>query len=161
MLDQSAKTNASLLQDLREMEDEDDEAQEQIALLEQKLMEKDKELVAAKHIATTAMVKVDSMSVHSGAMGDSQETIARLQEDLKRAKQKNDRLVSSIRQRDQQIMGSSADSASGRRSSTPVSRSSTPVSSEANTNVGVYHMNELGLQQNGGQDSGAAGRQRR
>ncbi len=154
MLDQSAKTNASLLQDLREMEDEDDEAQEQIALLEQKLMEKDKELVAAKHIATTAMVKVDSMSVHSGAMGDSQETITRLQEDLKRAKQKNDRLVSSIRQRDQQIMGSSADSASGRRSTTP-------VTSEANTDVGVYHMNELGLQQNGGQDSGAAGRRRR
>ena len=154
MLDQSAKTNANLLQDLREMEDEDEEAQEQIALLEQTLMEKDKELVAAKQIATTAMVKVDSMSVHSGAMGDSQETITRLQEELKRAKQKNDRLVSSIRQRDQQIMGSSADSASGRRSTTP-------VTSEANTDVGVYHMNELGLQQNGGQDSGAAGRRRR
>ena len=154
MLDQSAKTNANLLQDLREMEDEDEEAQEQIALLEQTLMEKDKELVAAKQIATTAMVKVDSMSVHSGAMGDSQETITRLQEELKRAKQKNDRLVSSIRQRDQQIMGSSADSASGRRSTTP-------VTSEANTDVGVYHMNELGLQQNGGQDSGAAGRLRR
>jgi len=100
------------------------------------------------------MVKVDSMSVHSGAMGDSQETITRLQEELKRAKQKNDRLVSSIRQRDQQIMGSSADSANGRRSTTP-------VTSEANTDVGVYHMNELGLQQNGGQDSGAAGRRRR
>jgi len=154
MLDQSAKTNANLLQDLREMEDEDEEAQEQIALLEQTLMEKDKELVAAKQIATTAMVKVDSMSVHSGAMGDSQETITRLQEELKRAKQKNDRLVSSIRQRDQQIMGSSADSANGRRSTTP-------VTSEANTDVGVYHMNELGLQQNGGQDSGAAGRRRR
>ena len=154
MLDQSAKTNANLLQDLREMEDEDEEAQEQIALLEQTLMEKDKELVAAKQIATTAMVKVDSMSVHSGAMGDSQETITRLQEELKRAKQKNDRLVSSIRQRDQQIMGSSADSASGRRSTTP-------VTSEANTDVGVYHMNELGLQQNGGQDSSAAGRRRR
>ena len=154
MLDQSAKTNANLLQDLREMEDEDEEAQEQIALLEQTLMEKGKELVAAKQIATTAMVKVDSMSVHSGAMGDSQETITRLQEELKRAKQKNDRLVSSIRQRDQQIMGSSADSANGRRSTTP-------VTSEANTDVGVYHMNELGLQQNGGQDSGAAGRRRR
>ena len=148
MLDQSAKTNASLLQDLKEMEEEDEEAQEQIASLEQKLIEKDRELAAAKHIATTAMVKVDSMSVHSSVVGESQDTIARLQEELKRAKQKNDRLVASIRQRDQQIMGSSADSASGRRSPTP-------VASEANTDVGIYHMNELGFQQSGGQESGA------
>lgn len=153
MLDQSAKTNASLLQDLKEMEDEDEEAQEQIASLEQKLIEKDRELAAAKHIATTAMVKVDSMSVHSSVVGESQDTIARLQEELKRAKQKNDRLVASIRQRDQQIVGSSADSASGRGSATP-------VASEANTDVGIYHMNELGFQQSGGQESGAGRRWR-
>lgn len=154
MLDQSAKTNASLLQDLKEMEAEDDEAQEQIASLEQKLVEKERELAAAKHIATTAMVKVDSMSVHSSVVGEPQDTIARLQEELKRAKQKNDRLVASIRQRDQQIMGSSADSASGRRSATP-------VASEANTDVGIYHMNDLGFQQSGGQESGATTTSRR
>ena len=153
MLDQSAKTNASLLQDLKEMEAEEDEAQEQIASLEQKLMEKDRELAAAKHIATSAMVKVDSMSVHSSVVGESQDTIARLQEELKRAKQKNDRLVASIRQRDQQIMGSSADSTNGRRSATP-------VASEANTDVGIYHMNELGMQ-SGGQESGATTSSRR
>jgi chromosome segregation ATPase len=149
MLDQSAKTNASLLQDLKEMEDEDDEAQEQIAMLEQKLIEKDRELAAAKHIATTAMVKVDSMSVHSSVVGESQDVIAKLEEDLKRSKQKKDRLVAFIRQRDQEIISSSADSTGGRRITTP-------MTSEANTDVGVYHLNELGLHQSGGQDSGAA-----
>jgi len=172
MLDQSAKTNASLLQDLKEMEEEDEEAQEQIALLTESLEEKGKELTAAKYIATTAIAKVDSMSVTSGDAAsrvsdfsgsnrflpritedeDAQKQIAKLQEELRRAKQKNDRLVSSIRKRDQQIMGSVSSNGStggsGRNSRPP---------SEANTEATLYHQYDI-VQQLGGQESGAARR---